>query len=70
MICYAGIICEQNLMIAYEIDQVHAENNELEKLRMIPGETQGFICTMILRLNIIFYNEEGVISFITKHLRE
>ena len=37
---------------------------EKETLRTIPGETQGFICTSIFRLNRTFYNEEGVISFI------
>ena len=31
-------------------------------LRTIPGETQQFICTTILRLNIIFYNEEDVVT--------
>ena len=34
MICYAGtIIFGQNLMIPYEIDHVHAENNELGAFR-------------------------------------
>ena len=34
--CYAGtIICEQNLMIPYEIDHVHAENNELGAFREV-----------------------------------
>ena len=36
MICYAGtIICVQNLRIPYEIDYVHAENNELGAFREV-----------------------------------
>ena len=36
MICYAGtIIFGQNLMIPYEIDHVHAENNELGAFREV-----------------------------------
>ena len=37
---------------------------------MIPGETQGFLLYLITRLNILFYNEEGGVSFVTKHVLE
>ena len=35
MLCWYSIICVQNLRIPYEIDYVHAENNELGAFREV-----------------------------------
>ena len=37
MIRYAGIICEQNLMIHYEIDKVLLENHSSPPISTIPS---------------------------------